>query len=66
MLISGDTLFRGTIGKLSLPTGRPKSMWESLKKLSKLPPHTRVIPGHGDETTIGDESWLRDPEKRFG
>lgn len=66
LLISGDTLFQGTIGKLSLPTGQPKSMWKSLKKLSKLPPHTRVIPGHGDETTIGDESWLRDPEKRFG
>ena len=66
VLIAGDTLFQGTIGKLSLPTGRPHLMWESLKKLSKLPAHTRVIPGHGEETTIGAEKWLSDPEKKFG
>ena len=65
VLISGDTLFRGTIGKLTLPTGRPRLMRESLKKLFLLPPHTRVIPGHGDETTIGDEPWLKSPEFFF-
>lgn len=55
LLISGDTLFRRSIGNLSLPTARPNLMPESLKKLSKLPPETRVIPGHGEETTIGAE-----------
>jgi glyoxylase-like metal-dependent hydrolase (beta-lactamase superfamily II) len=66
ILISGDTLFQGTIGKLTLPTGRPRLMWESLKKLSQLPPYTRVIPGHGEETTIGAETWLSNPQKKFG
>lgn len=58
VLVSGDTLFHGTIGNLSFPTARPALMGESLKKLSKLPPDTRVIPGHGDETTIGAENWI--------
>jgi len=60
LLVSGDTLFRGTIGNLSFPTARPPLMWESLKKLGKLPPETRVIPGHGEATTIGAEKRLFD------
>lgn len=55
LLISGDTVFKGTIGNLSFPTARPLLMWESLKKLSKLPPETVVIPGHGPQTILGEE-----------
>lgn len=58
LLISGDTLFQGSIGTLHLPTARADQMWDSLAKLAKLPPETRVIPGHGGETTIGKENWL--------
>jgi len=65
LLISGDTLFRGSMGSLSLPTAEPDKMWESLTKLSKLPPDTRVIPGHGGETTIGGESWLSRAKELF-
>jgi glyoxylase-like metal-dependent hydrolase (beta-lactamase superfamily II) len=53
LLVSGDTLFQGSIGRLDLPTARPKLMWGSLQKLAQLPANTRVIPGHGQETTIG-------------
>jgi len=56
VLISGDTLFQGSMGRLDLPTARPKLMGGSLKKLAQLPSNTRVIPGHGQETTIGAES----------
>lgn len=66
LLISGDTLFRGSIGNLNLPTSQPEKMWQSLKKLSKLPYDTKVIPGHGSATTIGAESWLGDAKKKFG
>jgi hydroxyacylglutathione hydrolase len=60
LLISGDTLFKESIGNLSFPTARPKLMWPSLKRLLTLPRRTRVIPGHGEETTIGaEEKWLR-------
>lgn len=58
VLISGDTLFRGSMGRIDLPTARPELMGASLKKLSSLPAATRVIPGHGRETTIGAESWM--------
>lgn len=66
VLISGDTLFQGTIGNLSFATAQPNEMWPSLKKLSLLPPKTIVYPGHGPTTTIGKESWLGDAENTFG
>ncbi|MGC1878306.1 MAG: MBL fold metallo-hydrolase [Rhabdochlamydiaceae bacterium] len=64
-LISGDTLFQGAIGKLSLPTAQPALMWDSLKKLAALPPSTKVYPGHGDSTTIGAEKWIAHAQEKF-
>lgn len=58
LLISGDTLFEGTIGTLSLPTAEPEKMWESLSFISKLPPDTHIVPGHGGDTILSKESWL--------
>ncbi len=55
VLISGDTLFKGTIGNLSFPTARPQLMRDSLEKILALPFETLVIPGHGETTTIGEE-----------
>ena len=66
LLISGDTLFKGSIGTLSLPTAQPELMWESLKKLAGLPAGTAVYPGHGPSTTVGQEPWLKDAKKYFG
>ena len=54
-LISGDTLFRKAIGNLSFPGCEPKKMWDSLKRLVSLPKETKVFPGHGETTTIGEE-----------
>lgn len=65
-LLSGDTLFQGTIGNISFPTSRPHLIWSSLEKLSKLPQETRVYPGHGPSTTIGAEEWLSRAEEVFG
>lgn len=55
LLISGDTLFCGCIGNISFPTSSSEDMWKSLKKLGKLPPETKVVPGHGPDTTIAAE-----------
>ncbi len=55
LVLSGDTLFCGSIGNLSFPTARPALMRTSLEKLMQLPADTVVVPGHGEETTIGDE-----------
>ena len=65
-LFSGDTLFKGTIGNLSFSTARPHLMWPSLNKLAQLPSDTRVYPGHGEDTTIGNENWLSQAEEIFG
>ena len=66
VLMSGDTLFKGTIGNLALPTANSSAMWPSLSKLAKLPPATKVYPGHGDSTTIGAEHWLPRAREYFG
>lgn len=66
LLFAGDSLFKGTCGNLSLPTGEPERMWPSLKKLSYLPDNTVVFSGHGPSTTIGDEPWLDQAETLFG
>lgn len=58
VLFSGDTLFQGTMGRVDFPMSNRLLMWESLKKLAKLPPETKVYPGHGPSTTIGAEAWI--------
>lgn len=56
LLISGDTLFEGSVGRSDLPTGSTSVLINSIKeKLMVLPEDTRVYPGHGGVTTIGDE-----------
>lgn len=55
VLVSGDTLFRGTIGRTDFPGGDMGDMRRSLKRLAVLPDSTVVLPGHNDLTTIGEE-----------
>ncbi len=58
-LFSGDTLFVGTFGRLDFPGGDAEQMLSSLQRLRALPSVTRVYPGHGANTTIGQEAgWL--------
>jgi glyoxylase-like metal-dependent hydrolase (beta-lactamase superfamily II) len=57
VVFTGDTLFHGGPGA----TGRSFSDFPTIlrsirKRLLELPSQTRVLPGHGDETTIGDEA----------
>ena len=53
ILISGDVLFSGSIGRTDLPTGSSKDMTQTLKtKVLPLSDELRVLTGHGPETTI--------------
>lgn len=56
LLFSGDTLFRESIGRTDLPGGDPQAILRSIAQtLYALPPETRVLPGHMQETTIAHE-----------
>ena len=61
LLLSGDVLFAGSYGRTDLPGGNDDQMVTSLARLARdLPATTRVLPGHGQETTIERElPWLR-------
>lgn len=55
VLISGDTLFCGSIGRTDFEGGDMGAMRRSLKRLAALPDETIVLPGHESLTKIGDE-----------
>lgn len=56
VLYVGDVLFQGSIGRTDLPGGDFNELISSIKdKLMKLPGNTRVMPGHGPETTLSQE-----------
>ena len=56
VLLSGDVLFQGSIGRTDLPGGDPASMDSSLRTVIwPLPDEMIVLPGHGPQTTIGAE-----------
>ena len=54
-LFSGDTLFAGSCGRTDLPGGNHSTILDSLQRLSALPDHLRVFPGHGEATTLAAE-----------
>jgi glyoxylase-like metal-dependent hydrolase (beta-lactamase superfamily II) len=54
-LFTGDLLFAGSIGRTDLPGGDHAAILESLARTLTLPDPVIVLPGHGPQTTIGDE-----------
>jgi glyoxylase-like metal-dependent hydrolase (beta-lactamase superfamily II) len=56
LLVAGDTLFSGSIGRTDLPGGNFDQIIDSIhSRLLALPDETKVLPGHGPATTIGQE-----------
>lgn len=55
LLVTGDTLFRGSIGRTDFPGGSTAALFHSLRRLAALPATLRVIAGHGEETTLDCE-----------
>lgn len=57
-VITGDAVFRGSIGRTDLPGGNFETLVRSIReRILSLPPETVILPGHGPETTV--ESELR-------
>ena len=57
-LLSGDTLFKNSIGRDDLPNAIPSKTYESLKKIKTLPKDTKIYPGHGPNTVLESELML--------
>jgi len=56
LLLAGDTLFAGSVGRTDLPGGDTRTLLDSIHRcLLPLPDATIVVPGHGANTTIGIE-----------
>jgi len=55
LCISGDVLFRKSVGRTDLPGASSAELETSLRRLAELPPQTRILPGHGAATTIEAE-----------
>ncbi len=56
VLLAGDTLFQGSVGRTDLPGGDAAQLVRSIRtKLYTLPENTVVVPGHGENTSIGEE-----------
>jgi glyoxylase-like metal-dependent hydrolase (beta-lactamase superfamily II) len=60
LLLAGDVLFRGSYGRTDLAGGNDEQMVASLRRLlGDIPSQTRILPGHGPETTMAREAaWL--------
>ncbi len=56
LLLAGDVIFRGSIGRTDLPQADQATLLNTLRtRILPLPPATRILPGHGPETTVGYE-----------
>ena len=55
IVFTGDTIFKGSIGRTDFPGGSIEELKSSFRRIIELPDNTRVLSGHGPETTIGYE-----------
>lgn len=56
IIITGDTIFMESVGRVDLPGGNYDQLMESIiKRIFTLPSETIIYPGHGPDTTVGDE-----------
>lgn len=55
IVITGDTIFQGSVGRTDFPGGDIIQLKQSVKRLLDLPEETKILSGHGPETTVGRE-----------
>ena len=65
VVFTGDTLFRMSVGRTDFEGGSTQQIIDSLHRLAKLPDDMVVLPGHGPQSTIGDEKKFN-PYMRIG
>ncbi len=55
VLMTGDTIFKGSVGRTDFPGGSAEELKKSFRRLLNLPEDVKVYSGHGPETTVGIE-----------
>jgi hydroxyacylglutathione hydrolase len=55
VLIGGDLIIGGSVGRTDLPDSSPEQLVESIRKVMKLPGETKLFGGHGDISTLDEE-----------
>ena len=55
VLVGGDLIIMGAVGRTDLPDSNPADLMASIRKVMQLPPATRLLPGHGQASTLGEE-----------
>lgn len=55
ILLSGDTIFKGSVGRTDFPGGSTEELKKSFRRVLDLPQDTKIYSGHGPETTVGME-----------
>jgi hydroxyacylglutathione hydrolase len=55
LLIGGDLIICGAVGRTDLPDSNERDLIESIRKVMRLPDKTRLLPGHGSESTLAEE-----------
>ncbi|HZN63725.1 MAG TPA: MBL fold metallo-hydrolase [Tepidisphaeraceae bacterium] len=55
LLIGGDLIIGGAVGRTDLPDSDPVALDASIRRVMQLPPDTRLLPGHGELSTLGEE-----------
>jgi glyoxylase-like metal-dependent hydrolase (beta-lactamase superfamily II) len=55
ILVGGDLIIGGSIGRTDLPDSDHAALEQSIRRIMKLPPETRLLPGHGDISTLAAE-----------
>ncbi|HEY1684588.1 MAG TPA: MBL fold metallo-hydrolase [Tepidisphaeraceae bacterium] len=56
VLVGGDLIIAGSVGRTDLPGADPRAFVQSLQRVMELPPETKLLPGHGKVSTLGDEA----------
>lgn len=56
VLVGGDLIIAGSIGRTDLPDSDPEEMARSIQKVMALPPQTQILPGHGEPSTVEAEA----------
>jgi len=55
VLVGGDLIIMGAVGRTDLPDSDERHLYASIRKIMQLPPQTRLLPGHGQASTLADE-----------